>query len=341
MNQSGPMKLLILGGTAFLSKTIARYAVERGHDVTVVARGISGQPPEGARHVTADRDSAEGLTALTDRHFDAVVDVTRVPGQMKRALETLAATTGHWTYVSSCSAYSDDETVGQTAATAPTLEPTDEDSLDPDIEKYGASKVACENLVLRHKPDRSFILRAGLIVGENDPSYRFGYWPDRIADGGQILAPGAPTEKVQYVDVRDLANWVVNAAETGLSGIYDGASLPMTRERFFTEIAEGVGATPNLTWVPQEFLMEHGVKPWSGDDALSLWLPLPDYAGFLTRDTRPAMEAGLSIRPLADTAADWLATRDRRPVPNAEGSPYRSLTREREAEVLAAWHESR
>lgn len=334
------MKLLILGGTVFLSKSVARIAVERGHEVTVVTRGVSGEPPQGTHHVIADRDSPEGLTALAGEHFDAVVDVSRLPGQVKRAMETLADTTGHWSYVSSCSAYADEETVGQTAATAPTLEPTDEDSLDPSIEKYGASKVACENLVRQHKPDRAFILRAGLIVGVDDPSYRFGYWPDRIADGGEILAPGQPTEKVQYVDVSDLATWIVDAAETDLTGTYDGISLPMTRERFLAEIAEGVAATPNLTWVPQEFLVEQGVKPWSGEDALGLWLPLPEYAGFMTRDTGPAIEAGLSIRPLAETAADWLATRDERPTPNTEGSPHRSLTREREAEILAAWHES-
>ncbi|GAA4892551.1 nucleoside-diphosphate-sugar epimerase [Stackebrandtia albiflava] len=332
------MRLLVLGGTVFLSKAVAVTALARGHDVTVVARGESGEPPEGARFVKADRDSPDGLSALAGEHFDAVVDVARLPGQVKSALDTLAATTGHWTFVSSCSAYADEATPGQTVETGVLRDPVPDDSLDPDIEKYGASKVTCENLVLAAKPGRAFVVRAGLIVGNGDPSYRFGHWPDRIAEGGEVLAPGAPDELVQYVDVRDLAEWILDAAESDTTGVYDGISLPMTRADFLTQIAEGLDVSPRFTWVDQEFLQEHGVKPWSGEQSLGLWLPLPEYAGFLSRDTSTAIAAGLRIRPLAETARDWYATLDERPVPNAEGSRYKALTREKEAEILAAWH---
>lgn len=332
------MKLLILGGTVFLSKKVAEFAVERGHQVTVVSRGVSGSPPAGVEHVIADRDDPAGLVGLAGRVFDAVVDVARLPGQVKYALETLADTTGNWIFVSSASAYADNATPGQTAQTAPTLEPIAQDSLDPDIEKYGASKVTCENIILSYKP-QAMVIRAGLIVGDGDPGYRFGYWPDRIADGGEILAPGSPEDKVQYVDVADLATWVLDSAEKGTAGVFDGICRPLTRAEFFAAISRGAGAEPRLTWVPQDFLIEHDVKPWAGERSLGLWLPLPEYAGFMTRDPGASIEAGLSVRPLADTAADWLATRPQRPAPNSPGTRYQCLTRDEEAEVLAAWHD--
>ena len=333
------MKLLILGGTVFLSKKVAETAVAAGHEVTVVSRGVSGPPPEGVEHVVADRDIPGGLVGLAGRSFDSVVDVTCLPGQAKHALETLAAATGHWVYVSSCSVYADTRTRGQTVETGPALRPAPDDALDPAPEEYGASKVACENLVLASKPD-AMIARAGLIVGPGDPTYRFGYWPDRLADGGEVLAPGTPHDPVQYIDVADLAEWLLYGAESGLAGVFDAVCPPMTRAAFLAAVGRGVGVEPDLTWVPQDFLLERDVAPWSGEHSLGLWLPLPDYAGFLSHDAGAAAAAGLVIRPLEETASTWSATRPYRPSPGSSNAENRCLSRGRESTILGAWHDS-
>jgi nucleoside-diphosphate-sugar epimerase len=324
------MKLLILGGTVFLSRAVAALGVARSHDVTVAARGASGDPPEGARFARIDRDDPESLSALRGEAFDAVVDVSRIPRQAGDALDALASGAGHWTFVSSCSVYAEQSMPGQ-KANAALLEPTASDSADPAVQLYGPSKVACENLVRERIGDRAFIVRPGLVVGAGDPNDRFGYWPTRIAEGGEILAPGAPEDRVQYIDVRDLAAWIVNAAESGVTGEYDAICPPMSRESFLSEIARAVGSRPTFTWVPGEFLIEQGVRPWAGEESLGLWLPGPEHAGLLARDPTASLEAGLRCRPLAETARDWLAAR------SASSALLASLSREKEAAVLAAW----
>ena len=326
------MRILVLGGTVYLSRTIAALAHDRGHDVTVAARGRSGGPPDGVRFVRTDRTATDGFDALSDETFDAVVDVARLPGHVGPALDALAQRAGHWTFVSTCSVYSDHETPGQRAATAGVLDPAPADSLDEDMERYGPNKVACENLVRDRLPDRSFTVRPGLVVGPGDPNDRFGYWPLRIAAGGEVLAPGQPDELVQYIDVRDLAEWVLDAAEAQLTGTHDGICPPITRSQFLAEIAEALDADAEFTWVPQEVLREHGVEPWAGEESLGLWLPLPEYGGFLSRDPASALAAGLGIRPLRETTLHWYANRPESPALLAD------LSREKEAAVLAAWH---
>jgi nucleoside-diphosphate-sugar epimerase len=261
------MRLLVLGGTVFLGRAVARHAVDAGHDVTCAARGISGAVPKGARLVRVDRDRPGDLSTLEGQQFDAVVDVPDVPA-------TCAA---RW---------------------------------------------------------RSSAGR-GLIAGPEDPSGRFDYWVARLARGGEVLAPGRPNDQVQWVDVRDLAAWLVLAGETGLTGTYDGIGAPVPRSQFLARIAEGVGATPRLTWVDQDFLAEHGVQPWMGERSLPMWLPLPDYAGFMTRDVSPALLTGLRTRPLIDTARDtlgWLRTRPDRTL-------RVGLDPGDEASVLCTWHD--
>lgn len=326
------MKLLVLGGTVFLSRAIVERGVARGHDVTAAARGESGAPPEDARFVRIDRDDPASLGQLRGEAFDAVVDVARLPRQVRDALESLPADVGHWTFVSSCSAYADQSIPGQTAEAA-LLEPVVPDSADPAIEHYGPSKVACETLVRERVGDRAFVVRPGLVVGAGDPNDRFGYWPTRIAEGGEILAPGAPEEQVQYVDVRDLATWIVDAAESGVTGTYDAVCPPMSRETFLNGIARAVGSRPMFTWIPGEFLVEQGVRPWAGEESLGLWLPVPEYAGLMARDPTASLASGLQCRPLDETARDWLAARTDSPALLA------SLSRQKEAAVLAAWRD--
>jgi 2'-hydroxyisoflavone reductase len=195
------MRLLILGGTQFLGRAIAAHAHASGHDVMCAARGLAGAVPEGARFIRVDRDEPDGLAPLVGETFDAVVDVSRHPGQVRRAIAALRPRAAHWTFVSTVSVYADNRTPGQRADTTPLRAP-----MTPDIERsteetYGAAKVACEEAT----GEDAFICRGGLIAGPEDPTGRFTYWPLRLARGGEVLVPGTPYDAVQLIDVRDLA----------------------------------------------------------------------------------------------------------------------------------------
>lgn len=334
------MKLLILGGTVFLGRAVARHARDAGHTVTCVARGRSGDPVGGVRFLTADRDQPDGLTILDGEEFDAVVDVARHPRHVRHAVRALADRVGHWSYVSTISVYADHTVPGRRHDDTPVLAPAppDTDDADETAERYGARKVACEQVVRGGVGlDRSLFCRAGLIVGPEDPSGRFTYWVDRMARGGRVLAPGHPDRPVQIVDVRDLAAWLVAASERGLAGTVDAVGAPIPMRECLAQIAAGVGAEPELTWVDQEFLRAHGVPPWAGEGSLPLWLPVPEYAGMLSRDAGPALVAGLSTRPVAETAADTLAWLTGTPgAPRPDG-----LTADDEAALLREWDETR
>jgi nucleoside-diphosphate-sugar epimerase len=322
------MRLLILGGTQFLGRAIAAHACAAGHDVTCAARGLAGPIASGARFVCVDRDVSNGLEPLTCQEFDAVVDVSRHPGQVRRAVAALKRQTGHWTFVSTVSVYADNRTPGQRADTAPLQAPSAPEIEYCTEEIYGAAKVACEQAV----GESALICRAGLIVGPEDPTGRFTYWPARLARGGEVLAPGTPGDPVQFIDVRDLAQWIVHAAQAGLTGVHDGIGPSLTRGQLLTECAAALGSSCTLTWINRAFLEEHDVRRWAGPRSLPLWLPLPDYAGFATRDTTPARDAGLKLRAVSETARDtlgWL---------RASNGPVVGLTIEEEQEVLAAWH---
>ncbi|MFI6762999.1 NAD-dependent epimerase/dehydratase family protein [Micromonospora sp. NPDC050417] len=332
------MRLLILGGTVFLGRAVARLAVASGHHVTCAARGVSGEPVAGARFVQVDRDAPGDLSALDGERFDAVVDVTRRPSHARHAVAALADRAGHWSYVSTCSVYADNATPGQRAATAKLTAPAPVEVDNPvgeHAEFYGPCKVSCEDAVRDGvSPERAFVCRAGLIVGPEDPSDRFPYWVARLARGGEVLAPGTPDDQVQLVDVDDLAQWLLYAAENGLAGTFDGMSAPLPRSRFLAEVAAGVGRPdPELTWVEQDFLVARDIRPWTGERSLPLWMPLPEYGGFLARDVTDSLAAGLRTRPIAQTAArtlEWIRTRP-------DEVKVGGLRPVQEAEVLREW----
>lgn len=329
------MRTLVLGGTAMLSRAVAEAARDAGHDVVCLARGRTGEPAEGVRLVRADRGQPGAYDEL-EGEFDAVVDVSSKPSEVRSALTALAKRAGHWTFVSTCNVYADDATPGQVADTAPLVAPAPVDVDESDQENYGTCKRACEVAVVDAMgADRAFLCRAGLLVGPHDAMVRFGYWPARLARGGEVLAPGAPDRPVQMIDVRDLADWIVRAGRVGVAGAYDGTGAPVPMREFLARIAAGVGVEPELTWVDQEFLIEQRVNPWAGPRSLPLWLPLPEYGGFLTRDVTRSIAVGLRTRDLAETARDTLAwTRQSwRPAEHDGG-----ITAEDEAALLAAWH---
>jgi 2'-hydroxyisoflavone reductase len=326
------VRLLILGGTVFLGRALAIHAREAGHDVTCAARGVSGAPPDGVRFVVIDRDEPDGCAPLTGERFDAIVDVSRHPGQVRRAVTALRHRVGHWTFVSTVTVYADNRTPGQRAATAPLRAEAPAEVERGDGDAYGPAKVACERIV----GDAAFICRPGLVVGPGDPTGRFTYWPLRLARGGEVLVPGTPADLVQYIDVRDLAAWVVHAVETGLTGTYDAVCASRPMGSFLSECAAAVRDNScSLTWVDRTFLEAHDVRRWAGPRSIPLWVPLPEFGGFLTRDHTAAYAAGLRMRPLADTARDTLAWA------GAADAPVTGLTAEEEAALLHAWHMGR
>ena len=312
------MKLLVLGGTRFLSREAAVQAVARGWDVTCACRGESGPVPDGATHLPWDR-SDEPPAALADGAWDAVVDVTRLPSHARTAVA--AVPDAHWVFVSTISVYPDNSSPDSDTLARPITEDVD---LAVDPEAYGGMKVACEQVVRSGAPSW-VVARPGLIVGPGDPTGRFAYWPQRLARGGEVLAPGRPEDVVQVIDVRDLAAWLLVLAEERTTGTYDAVGRPTPFGEVLDGVAAGVGAEPSLTWVDQGFLEDQGVAPWAGEGSLPLWLPRPEYDGMLAHDPGPAEATGLRLRSLAETAPDCL------------DSPVTALTPAREAEVLAAW----
>jgi len=334
------MRLLVLGGSVFLSRAVAEEAVRRGHDVTCACRGSSGSVPDGARHVVADRSA--GLPDEVADDYDAVVDVGRHPSWVRAAVERTPG--AHWVFVSTINVYADDSTPGGGPGTLPLREPLHEDvDLKQDPEAYGPMKVACEQAVTAGAASATLV-RPGLIVGPGDPSGRFAYWPARLADTAEhpeVLVPGSPDDSVQVIDVRDLAAWIVTCAEERRAGTFDGTGLATTRAAFVDAVAAAARelglhdpATTTFTGVDQEFLVAHEVEPWTGPRSVPVWLPLPEYAGLMAHDVTPSFEAGLTTRPLSETTRDTLVWLSETP-----DAPVTGWTRDEEEKVLAAWHE--
>ncbi|WP_326834501.1 NAD-dependent epimerase/dehydratase family protein [Amycolatopsis rhabdoformis] len=324
------MRLLVLGGTVFVGRAVAAEALRRGHEVVCAARGESGSVPEGARLIKVDRDDPAGLADLPP--VDAVVDVAPLSFPwVQRALAALADRVAHWTFVSTISVYADTATPGQTPATGAVLAPLPRHATRADLageggtELYGGIKVAAENAVRAALGDRAFVVRPGLITGPGDGSDRFGYWPARFTRGGRSGSGGSggsdgsggrdgrggpvlvPTGErlAQYIDVRDLAAWIVTAFETGLSGTFDAIGPAVGLGKLLTDIASAVGAEAEFVTATDEQLEAAGVAPWSGPRSLPLWLP-PSHAGLAAHDPAPSLAAGLEVRPLADAVAGAL-----------------------------------
>src|SRR5215212_8940766 len=243
------MRLLVLGGTLFLSREVAGEAVRRGHDVTCACRGTSALP-DGAVHLPLDRtdDDVSAVVSAAGAGWDAVVDVGRRPSWVRAAVAAVPHT--HWVYVSSISVYADHATPGGGPGRMPLLDAVPEDrDLETEPEAYGGMKVACEQAV-QAGVESCTVVRPGLIVGPGDPTGRFTYWVERLADGGTVLAPGAPSDPTQLVDVRDLGSWLVTCAEQRLPGVFDAIGPVVPRASLLEQVAAGLGARPALRWVP-------------------------------------------------------------------------------------------
>lgn len=300
------MRILILGGTVFLGRWFVELAREAGHEVVLFHRGRSnpGLFPD-CEHVIGDR--ADGMAALAGREFDAVVDTSgNLPQHVEASIDALANSVTRYLFVSSISVYAPPLVTGvDESAPVVELEPPYPDAMTP--ESYGGLKAACENAVRGAFPDTHLVIRPGLIVGPHDPTDRFTYWPERLARGGRVLCPPDLEQRVQWIDVRDLALWMVRLLENGFTGTLNAAG-PAERCTFGEMLARIEGAARPTTPVElvsrtAEILAEHEVAPWMG---LPLWVP-PEIQGLLDVDLTAAVAAGLSLRPLAETAEATLA----------------------------------
>ena len=301
------MSLLVLGGTAWLGREVASAARTLGQDVTVLARGVSGAPPKGVEVVQADRGDPAAYDRVSDRDWDVVVDVSRQPSHVASALGALAPRSASWVFVSSASVYAAHDAVGadETAELVPAHAADDDD-----WQTYGGRKVACERAILELVGDRALVARSGLIAGPGDHTDRTGYWPLRFAHpaspDGAVLVPDSEVP-TQVLDVRDLAAWLVRAGLDRATGVVN-VSGPVISLGDHLGAAQDVARHRGETVrVDQDWLADHGVEPWSGQRSLPLWLPVPEYAGFMARSTAAAEAMGLTSRPLAETLTDTLA----------------------------------
>jgi 2'-hydroxyisoflavone reductase len=312
------LRLLVLGGTKFLGRAVSEEALRRGHELTLFNRGETnaGLFPEAER---LHGDRREDLSALAAGTWDAVVDPSGyVPLVVRRSADTLRES-GRYLFVSSVSVYADFSAGPTEASPVADLGEMPADELSDDGSNYGPLKALCEREVEEVFGQRALVVRPGLIVGPHDPTGRFTYWAQRLRRGGELLAPGPPERRVQFVDVRDLAGWMLDAVEQELAGTFNatGEGIP------WADLLAGA----EVVWVPDEFLLEHGVGPWM---ELPLWLPGAGYAGMHSTDVRRAVAAGLRFRSLPETLAG---------AADAPAIAGVGLTPAREAELLAAWRQ--
>ncbi len=332
------MKLLVLGGTVFLGRHIVQVALERGHEVTLFHRGQHGSDvfPD-CEHLHGDRDPnvGDGLHALENRFWDAVVDTSGYVPRIVGASARMLSGSGRYAFISSISAYAGFSQPDQDE-TAPlaTLENPDSEDVPA---HYGALKAACERVAEAAMPGRVLNIRPGLIVGAFDPTDRFTYWPARIARGGEILAPGTPDLITQFIDAQDLAVWTLRMLEQGVVGTWNATGQPMRLGDLFGAILQTTRSDAKLTWVSEDFLLEQNVPPWMGESSLPLWIPSndPSMIGFARVNINKALENALHFRGLPLTLEDTLEFARSRP----DDYVWRSgLTPTREQELLSAWH---
>lgn len=304
-------QILVLGGTAWLGGAVAAHALSQGHEVTCLARGTR-QPPQGARLVVADRAAAPDTTPYaalpSSARWDLVVDVARHPGQVRGALAALSDRADAWAFVSSASVYAD-HSRPEADESAPLLPALAGDVAG--LADYGEGKVACEQAIVAARGPDALIARSGLIVGPGDPSDRFGYWPGRFAlaaeQGGPVLVPARTDRPAQWIDVRDLAAWLVTTGLGGGTGVIDTIGPATTLQAVLDAAAAAASFAGPVVRASDAELVEQSVEEFMGPRSLPLWLTAPDVAGFLDRSGATAAAAGLRPRPLEDTVRDALA----------------------------------
>lgn len=332
-----PLRILILGGTGFIGPHQIRYAVDRGHRVTMFNRGKTNPALfPNVEHLEGDRNGK--LDALKNREWDAVIDnPATLPRWVRDSAQLLKEKAGQYVFISTLSVYKDNSRIGmdESDPVATLADPTVEQITG---ETYGGLKALAEEEARRAFGSRATIVRPGLIVGPGDNTDRFTYWPVRIARGGDVLAPGDPNNPVQIIDARDLGEWTIRIVENRTFGTMNavGPAGQLTMAEMLGGIRAVVPGTVPLTlhWVPADFLEAQKVAPWSD---MPVWIPAEgEYAGFGRRSNQKAIAAGLTFRPLADTARATLEFHQSRSE-ERKTKLRAGIAPEREAEVIAAW----
>jgi 2'-hydroxyisoflavone reductase len=337
-----PLRILILGGTGFTGPHQVRYALSRGHQITLFNRGK--QPhewPGVVEELIGDRNTGD-LKALEGREWDVCIDnPTTLPFWVRDAGRVLQGKVKHYLFISTISVYADN--LKPADESAPVASYTGKDAMAETIESlrakgelYGPRKALSEKEAQQQFPGKATIIRPGLIVGPGDETDRFTYWPVRLARGGEVLAPGDGSDPVQVIDARDLAEWTIRMAEARTLGTFNatGPQNPLQMKAMLTGIAAAIHADAHLVWVPTDFLESEKVEAWSD---MPVWVPARgDTAGFAKRSILKALTAGLTFRPLAATASDTLAWFKQQPA-ERQAKLKAGLTPAREEEVLSKW----
>ncbi len=357
LNNPAPLSILIFGGTGFIGAPQIDYALARGHRVTVFNRGSKAQVPAGVEAVLGDRSSND-YAALQGRVWDVCIDTpTRVPHRVRDAATALRGQVAHYIFISTTSVYASDVAIAQDES-APRLHYVGTDAmamtaaqLAADMSHYGAMKALCEDEVIKHFAACATIIRPGLIVGPGDSTDRFTYWPVRIKAGGKVLVPPL-ADPLQFIDVRDLAEWTIRIAErrsaktetvSGPQGTSSGVEIfnakgpdyELTVGAMLNCIRDVTQSDAMFCEATAQFLAEHAVQFWRD---LPVWLPGEgEYAGAHRRSNAAAIAAGLSYRPLAETVRDTLTWWSQELAMTPRALRW-GLTAAREAAVLETLH---
>jgi 2'-hydroxyisoflavone reductase len=339
-----PLRILILGGTGFTGPHQVRYALARGHRVTLFNRGR--QPhewPHEVEELVGDRNAGD-LKALEGREWDVCIDnPTTLPFWVRDAGRVLHGKIKHYIFISTISVYARDDAAADESAPVATYAGKDAmaetlESFHAHGELYGPLKAVSEQEARRQFPHMTTVIRPGLIVGPGDPTDRFTYWPVRLSRGGEALAPGDGTDPVQVIDARDLAEWTVRMAESRTFGTFNatGPAHALTMRKMLVDTADAIHSDARITWVSTDFLQEQNVEPWSD---MPVWVPgQGDTAGFAKRSIGKALVAGLVFRPLSTTASETLAWFRSQPE-ERQAKLLAGVAPEREAALLARWND--
>ena len=336
-----PLRILILGGTGFTGPYQVRYALSRGHKVTTFNRGKThpGESPSEVEQLIGDRNGQ--LDALKGRKWDVAIDnPTTLPAWVRGAAEILKGNVERYVFTSTISVYAD--TSKGVDETAPLAKYEGADPYKETLEAmkasgyktYGPLKALSEKEAEKWFPGKTLIIRPGLIVGPRDETDRFTYWPVRIDRGGEVLAPGTPSDPVQFIDARDLAEWTIRMAENRETGIYNatGPAEPLGIGEMLNGIKGALNSNTKFTWIPADFLKQQKIEAWSDMPA---WAG--DELGLARTNISHALAKGLTFHPLTETARDTLAWFKSQPQ-DRKSKMRAGITPEREAEVLTAWH---
>jgi len=342
------LRILILGGTGFTGPHQVRYALSRGHKVTVFNRGKThpGELPKEAEQLIGDRNGQ--LDALKGRTWDVVIDIpTTLPVWVRDAAQVLKGNVERYVFISTISVYSDNSKPGmdETGALA---KYTGEDPMKETLQTlrasnyrlYGPLKVLSEIEAEKWFPGKALIIRPGLIVGPGDETDRFTYWPVRVKRGGEVMAPGEPSDSVQFIDARDLAEWTIRMVEQGDTGTYNatGPKSKLSMKEMLEGIKKATRSEARFTWVNADFLIAHNVRPWSD---MPVWVaPRGAETGFSQISVKKAVSKGLTFRSVPETAQATLEWFRKQPA-ERQATLRAGIKPEREKEVLALWHASK